>query len=170
MYNRGIVSFLQAKKVSKIADAINQFLQSEEIKNFTAKNHFQANNYIQQNWTKFSTFIDSSIKSGKIAGKAVKLNHYYDEERVRKETIKSEFEKANLSWEERLLLNYIKENGPGKIQLFLQRCNVTGLGKDTSYISKKLQWLPLVKKAIEAGYSIQIDEFIDPDAGGPETW
>jgi hypothetical protein len=153
MYYYGLVKFLQAKKL-KSNECINAFLISEGITDFTAKNHNRVNEYIDKHWIKFAAFVDKSIKNGNIQGKAVKLNTYYDEKAEWLRLVKNEFEEVKLTKEESDLLGKIKNKGVSHIQSFLHNKGVTGLGKDYSYKSKTLQWLPLVKKAIENGYSI----------------
>jgi hypothetical protein len=153
MYSYGLVKFLQAKKL-KSAEAINSFLKSEGITNYTAKHHHRVNSYIQKNWTKFATFIDKEIKNGNLKGSAVKLNHYYDEQREYKNEVRNEFVNANLTVDQEMLLNYIKEYGVGSVHSFLNKKGIIGLGKDPNYKSKKLQWLPVVNKAIENGIDI----------------
>ena len=155
MYSTGLVKFLQAKKV-RSNDAINSFLAAEGVLHFTARHHRQVDSYLQKNWTKFATFIDKEIRSGKLKGQAVKLNSYYDEQRERKEVVAREFLQADLSADQKRLLAYIKEYGEGSVQLFLIKKGITGLGKDHTYTSRKLQWLPLVNKALEN--EIDIDE------------
>jgi len=88
MYSYGLQSFLQRKKL-KSNQAINLFLQSQGITTFTAKNHNRVNEYIQNNWTKFATFIDKALKAGLLEGERVKLNYYFDEQREFKENAKA---------------------------------------------------------------------------------
>lgn len=80
MYSTGLIHFLSVKQL-KPKTTINAFLSSQNITSFTAKNHNRVNNYIQNNWIKFATFVDKGIKSGILEGKAIKLNTYYDEQR-----------------------------------------------------------------------------------------
>lgn len=166
MYNRGIESFLQMKKVGNMKNAVQQFLDEQEIELFTANNYVDASNYIQRNWVKFASFIDQSIKNGKIKGKAVRLNYSYEEDRRRQKAVKAEFEAIKLSTEQQFLLDFVKENGAGKIQSFLAKKGHQTPAKDLNYTAKSLQWLPMINLAIEAGYPIPAEE----DDGGPETW
>jgi hypothetical protein len=94
MYNKGLERFLQAKKVSS-QKAINAFLQSKEITDFTAKNHFKVNGYINANFEAFATFVDQSIKNGTLTGKAVKLNTSWEIQRQRSAAIGAEFHDCN---------------------------------------------------------------------------
>ena len=80
MYNIGLDNFLRAKQLKSKA-TIDSFLLSQNITSFTSKNHNRVNNYIQNNWIKFASFVDKGLKSGTLEGKAVKLNTYYDEQR-----------------------------------------------------------------------------------------
>jgi hypothetical protein len=89
MYSYGLETFIQSKKLNS-KEAINKFLEQEKITEFTAKNHNRVNNYIQNNWVKFATFIDKGIKSGLLKGKAIKLNYYFDEQREFKNNCKEE--------------------------------------------------------------------------------
>lgn len=94
MYSKGLERFLQAKKVSS-QQAINAFLQSKEITDFTAKNHFKVNGYINANFEAFATFVDQSIKNGTLKGKAVKLNTYWEAQRERSAMVGAEFHNCN---------------------------------------------------------------------------
>lgn len=147
MYSRGITTFLKAKHVN--IKAIDKFLEAEGISAFTSKNHMKSSAYIQKNWEKFATFIDKSIKNKTISGKAVKLNVYYSEQKARTERIKKELE--NIDEETKQYISYIKKNGVSKIQSFLSKKGINPAGKDYSYISV-LQWLPLIKQAIDNNF------------------
>lgn len=151
MYNNGILQFLTAKRVNP-KKAIETFLSHRNVTSFTAKNHDRASDFIQDNWNSFASWVDNSIKSGILQGKRVKLNTSYQERAEYKEKIRKEFEQVGVTKEEHLLFNKIrKEYGVGFIQSFLNKKGIQSLGKDYSYFSKTLQWLPLVKQAIENG-------------------
>lgn len=142
MYNYGITSFLQAKSV-EAKQAIVKFLEEENVTAFTHKNHNRVNEYVQANWIKFSSFIDKSIKSGKIKGNAVKLNTYFDEKRERDLKVKSEFQGVHLSNEERRILS-LPSYHFGIIQSVLAKNGIEAPKKDQSFTSKRLQKLPYI--------------------------
>lgn len=137
--NRGLIAFIKAKKLDY--NQVVSLFMSEQ----SDIGGIGAHKYIDRNWNKFATFVDRGIKSGKLKGKDIKLNTYYSEQKEYQNKTKAEFELANLTDEEQELLNYIQENGPGRLQNKLIALRIKGLGKDLSYTSKKLQWLRLVK-------------------------
>ena len=153
MYNYGLVKFLQAKKL-KSNECINAFLKAEGVTEFTAKHHNRVNSYIEKHWTKFSSFVDRGIKDGTLQGKAVKLNTYFDEQREYRDTVKAEFENANLTTEQQKILDEIKKNGVGKLQSAMMKAGINPVGKNYECKAKTLQWLPVVNQAIENGISI----------------
>ena len=89
MYSYGLKIFAQAKKLD-LRETISKFLEQEKITKFTVNNHNKVNNYIQNNWIKFATFVDKGIKSGLLKGKVIKLNTYFDEQREFKNNCKKE--------------------------------------------------------------------------------
>lgn len=137
--NRGLMTFIAHKKLDY--NQVVSLFMSEQ----TNTNGMRAHRYIQANWDKFATFVDKGLKSGRLKGKDIKLNTYYSEQKEYHNKIKAEFESVNLTEKEQELLNYIQENGPGKLQNKLIALGIKGLGKDLSYTSKKLQWLQLVR-------------------------
>jgi hypothetical protein len=148
MYSYGLVQFLQAKKL-KSNECINAFLKSENVSEFTAKNHNRVNIYIEKHWNKFASFVDRGIKNGDLKGKPVKLNHHFDEQRERNERIKKEFQDVNLNSEQQRIINEIKKDGVGKFQSAMMKEGINPVGKDYAFESKTLQWLPLVNQIIE---------------------
>lgn len=153
MYNYGLVKFLQAKKL-KSDECINAFLKSDNITEFTSKNHNRVNNYIQNNWTRFCSFVDMGIKEGTLQGKAIKLNTYFDKERERKKAVKIEFSNANLTDQQKKILKEIKKNGVGILHSKMMKSGIKPVSKNYECVSKTLQWLPIVNQAIENGISI----------------
>ena len=80
MIDIGIANFLILKKV-KVIEGVNLYLDHKEVK-FSKRNHRLVNSYIQENFPDFATFIDKSIKSGRLKGVSVKLNTAYEEARI----------------------------------------------------------------------------------------
>jgi len=158
MYNYGLTKFLQAKNL-KSNQAINAFLKSEGC-DFTAKNHNRVNNYLQSNWNKWATFVDKGLKDGTLSGTSKKLNHYFDEEKERRERVNKEFKEIDLTPEQMKVFDFMKEHGVGKIQSILMKSGFSAPGKNYEYESRKLQWLPLVNKVIESEIDLNI---IDED-------
>ena len=152
MYNYGLVKFLQAKKL-KSNECINAFLTAEGITDFQAKHHHRVNDYIENNWTKFASFVDRGIKDGTLHGKPVKLNTYYDEMEEYNNIVKNEFKEANLNQQQQELFDYIRRKGVGKLMSFLMKKEVVPTRKDLSFKSKTLRWMPLVNQAIENGFT-----------------
>ena len=152
MYKYGLVKFLQAKKL-KSNECINAFLKSEGC-DFEAKHHHRVNNYIEKNWTKFSSFVDRGIKDGTLQGKAVKLNTYYSEQEEYRNLVRNEFKEAKLTTEQQNILDNIRRNGVGKLQSAMMKAGINPVGKNYECKSKTLQWLPVVNQAIENGISI----------------
>lgn len=151
MYDHGLITFLKANDVSVI-EAVNKYLQYKKVTDFKPKHHDKVNNFIKQNWQNFASFVHNSIKSGSLIGKPIKLNSYYDEQKEYKANLIKEFEEEKINSEEKFLLNRIrKEYGSGFIQSFLMKKDIIPLAKDRSYLSKTLQWLPLVRQAIKEG-------------------
>lgn len=145
MYNWGIRSFLEAKRV-KPYEGIKLFLEREKV-DFNYKKYDKVNVYIQNNWNKFSTFIDQALKNKELKGTPIKLNTYFDEKRERDEIVRNEFKDANLSPEEEKVFRHIKKNyGPDKVQSFLAKKGLGTIPKDRSYVSKTLQHMPNVKQ------------------------
>lgn len=153
MYNYGLVKFLEAKKL-KSNECINAFLTSEGITDFNSKHHNRVNNYIENHWEKFCSFVDRGIKNGTLQGKAVKLNTYFDEQREYYNLVNNEFKEANLTPKQQHLLNIIRKKGVGVVHAFLQKKSIQPVKKDMNYKSKLLQWLPLVNQAIDNGITI----------------
>jgi hypothetical protein len=160
MYNIGLTRFIESKELNS-KEAINGFLKYKGITKFTANNHYQVNDFIQNNWNSFSSYVDRELKNGNLNGKRVKLNTYYDEHRKYIKQVKDEVVSSDISKEEQRLLNKIKkEYSVGFLQSFLMKRDIQPLGKDISYFSKNLQWLPLVRQAIDAGILKQLSENI----------
>jgi len=150
MYNQGIKSFCERKNVN-ITEAVLGFLSNRQ-QTFSFKHHNRVNDYIECNWTAFATWVDTSIKSGALNGKSIKLNTSYGEKRQYDERVREEFKKAGITKEEQFLLDKIKKQyGVGFIQSFLMKNGYSSFGKDDSFFSKTLQWLPLVRHAIKHG-------------------
>ncbi len=156
MYNRGLEVFMHNKQL-KSQDTINQFLQSEGITEFTAKNHIRVNNYIEKHWTKFASFVDSGIKSGKLKGKAVKLNHYFDEQREWKEKAKAE--RNLLTDEENKLYNIIRrfDDSWGKVTSFFAKRGIN-LPKNNEGITKAVKTQPKLITILNSEY---YEEFLE---------
>lgn len=158
MYSIGLERFMQAKKL-KSQDTINQFLQSEGITEFTPKNHLKVNNYIQKHWTKFASFVDAGIKSGKLQGKAVKLNYYYDEQRERNEIVKKE--RDLLTKEENDLYNLMRKYDSGvsfsRTASFFAKKGFN-LPKNSDAISKAARSQPKLAFILNSEY---YDEYIN---------
>lgn len=57
MYNYGLTSFIQAKKL-KSKECIDGFLKEDGITTFNYKNYKQVNEYIQHNWERFCSFVE----------------------------------------------------------------------------------------------------------------
>ena len=161
MYNYGILRFLGAKSV-KVKPAIKAFLESENAP-FTPNNVNKVNNYIQSNWTRFSSFIDKSIKSGVLNGHAVKLNTYYDELRDRKNEISSEFEKENLTKEEIKIIT-LNINEWGQVQSFVSKKGLVYPPKNYEYTSKRLQNMPIITLLRENNLVSELVAVIDKNA------
>lgn len=154
MYNYGLTSFLDAKHLN-YKEAINAFLKHQGVTEFTAKHRYKVNDYIEENWVRFASFIDKSIKNGTLKGEAVKLNTYYAEQKERNAIVKAEFERANLSDDQKKLLKYIGLNfGPRGITSFLMKRGYGVPAKTRHYTSKTLQWLPVVDLSIELGIDV----------------
>ena len=149
MINHGITSFLYMKKV-KEKEGIKAFLTHQQV-NVGINRHNEVNDYIQSNWSKFASFIDNSIKNGTLKGKAVKLNTHFDEERQRVNQIIAEKKAAKLTAQEDRILRKISKNGIG----ILKGYHAGGLKKDYSFTSKNMQWLPVIRKAIELGFKLE---------------
>jgi hypothetical protein len=149
MINHGITTFLFLKKVDK-AKGIKAFLEAQgsQIK---FSNHPALNDYIQSNWSKFASFIDTNIKNGTLKGEAIKLNTHFDEERERIAQIIAEKKVANITPEEDKILRKIKKGGIGILKGYAPH----GVGKDYSFTSSNMQWLPVVRGAIAAGFKLE---------------
>lgn len=143
MYNHGLESFLQAKKLSS-KDTINKFLQSQGITEFTSKNHNRVNDFIEANWNRFATFVDKGIKSGELKGQAIKLNTYFSEKRERDQTARDEFKSLNLSKGEIFIIN-LERHEFSPIDSILSKNGLNRPSNDLSYTSKKLQRLPILR-------------------------
>jgi hypothetical protein len=151
MYSIGLEKFIQAKRL-KSKEVINLFLEHESITDFNANNHNKVNNYIQNNWNKFATFVDKSIKNGIIRGERVKLNSYFDEQVEFRRKCKTE--ESTISNEEMKLINIIK-NYDNIIQLnkchsFLNKRNIK-LPANQEGCSRKYKILPKIKFILELG-------------------
>lgn len=149
MYNRGIESFLHAKKVP-IGPAIRMFLTSQNATHINPKKGEQTSYYVNSNWNKFATFIDQKIKSGELKGTPVKLNHSFDEERRRNEIIKAEFASVDLSKDELKLIKLDMWDW-SPIHSIINKAGYQLPPKDTSYTSKKLQNMPLIQLIKDEG-------------------
>lgn len=149
MIDRGIVVFLNKKSVN-IHDGIQAYYKYKEKKlNFRYSGNI--NKFIGNNWVNFATFIDKSIKDGSLKGKAVRLDYYHEEQREYKRKVKEEFERENLTPLEKKLVDKVRKIGIGFISSFLMKNGFGTFGKDTSFHSKTLQWLPLIRYAIKNG-------------------
>jgi len=147
MYNYGIINFLNQKKVKKHHATIKAFLEYRN-ETFSHKNWLKVNEYIQNHWSQFASFIDISIKNGFIEGKAVKLNYYFDEVRERNEKVNAEFASVNLSPLEKRVLKFIHVN-MGTFNNFISKRGINMVPKKYSYTTKRLQclpWLNLLKE------------------------
>jgi len=152
-YDNGIVSFLNAKHIMKVKEPIKLFLKYKGS-DLNPNHVFAVSDFIQNNWESFASFIDRSIKSGAIAGKPVKLNTYFEENRIRKETVGNEY--STLSPDQRKLINFIKKDwGTGKLQSFVTKQGYLIPQKTNKYTSGWLNNLPLVDLVI----SIGVEEF-----------
>lgn len=150
MYNIGLIRFCQAKHLDT-ASTVNGYLQHKGV-SFSKRNQHLRNDFIQDNWTSFASWVDKGIKSGKLNGKDVRLNYSFAEQREYKDRVKQEHESVKPTQDEEMLLQRIrKEYSVGFIQSFLMKKNIKPLSKDDSYFSKRLQWLPLVRQAISEG-------------------
>lgn len=161
MLDRGLLSFLAAKNV-KTNQAITMFLQSEEITGFTSRNHRQVNSYIQNNWNKFATFIDKSIKSGKLNGTPVKLNYYYEEERQRREAAQIEYnampDDVKRLW--KLITKYDDKAKLSKCASFFGKRGLFFPKNDDTATSAIARNLPKLMYMIESGYYEELIEHL----------
>lgn len=143
MYNYGLLRFLKAKQV-KPSEAIHLFLQNENITDFKPKNHNRVNDYIQNNWVKFSSFVDKSIKDGILKGKPVKLNTYFQEQHERNQVVIGEFKSVTLTAQEKKII--MLENWQlGAVHSFFSKNNIDIPKRDESFTSKKLQKMPIIE-------------------------
>jgi hypothetical protein len=151
MYSIGLEKFIQAKKLSS-KEVINLFLEHESITDFNANNHKKVNDYIQNNWNKFATFVDKSLKDGVVQGERIKLNTYFDEQKEFRD--KCKIEESIISNEEMHLINIIKKYDDiiqfNKCHSFLNKRNVK-LPSNQEGDSRKYKVLPKIKFILELG-------------------
>jgi hypothetical protein len=160
MISRGITVFLHKKNVS-LYTALSLYLQYLGITNVKMTNHNKINKLIDSDWTKFATFIDKSIKSGKIKGNDIKLNTYYDEQRQYKEQSKQMFN--SLSDEERFVYTSLKKLDDYRHysiqQSFFNKKGVK-LPSNTDGLTKIEQVLPRVVAITQSEYYEEFKEHL----------
>ena len=150
MYSIGLQSFMTAKKL-KSKQTIDAFLKEQGVTKFTSKNHYQVNNYIENNWLKFASFVDKGLKNGTLSGTPVKLNTYFDEQRQRKETINAEFK--SFTKEELNLINLLKKydclSQMSKTHSFFNKRGIKLPSRSEDGVSKAMLQLPRIQWIIQ---------------------
>lgn len=136
---------------------INAFLLKEN-QNFTAKQSFKADKYIQKHWTKFCSFVDEGLKNKQFSGVRIKLNHYYDEQRRRNDKVKEEL--LSLSEDERTLINQIKKYDDitrfSKVSSYLMKTYNVNLPANGEGVSRNIKILPKIQFIISNGWKDEI--------------
>ena len=159
MYYRGLQRFMEYKHL-KPKECIGKFLESQKV-DFSHRNHRKVNKYISENWNRFATFVDKGLKSGELKGKDIKLNHYYDERKERKEMVNREYD--NISDEVKDFFKVIKKHDD---PMRLSKCS-SFLGKKGYNLPRNDEGVSLIKRVlpkleymIDSGYKDEIIEHI----------
>ena len=165
MYSRGLQNFLQKKKV-KSSKVIAAFLKEQEVVDFTHKNHRKVNNYLQDNWSKFASFVDKGIKSGEFRGDSKPINpslwKEVKEENIQKE---EEFQRFNsLSGQEKKLYKILKERDDlihlGCCISFFHDKEFRIPQQDYNAVTRKGKIIPKLQAISRSGYIDELIEFL----------
>ena len=167
MISYGLMRFIQEKNLNS-KKAINSYLQHKGITEFTAKNSTRASQYIQRNWHSWASFIDRSIKNGSLEGKAVKLNHYYDEQEKRKQEQLADLNDIDkdileFAWNVVRLSKSLgdTQNKLSNVQRFIavHEIKLPNVNKEGIHPIKR--WEPKFKTLIELGYKHKLINYLE---------